>query len=92
MWRKHRSVYQYHMQYFCNDIVKPFKVKIFRYSERVRDMHDLSKYLPPPFVKGESVMADNWSSCNEEFTISDIRLYINYRLPKSMRYELDDHP
>ena len=27
MWRKHQSVYQYHMQYVRNDIVKPFKVK-----------------------------------------------------------------
>ena len=27
IWRKHRSVYQDHMEYFCNDIVKPFNSK-----------------------------------------------------------------
>ena len=48
MCRKHRSVYQYHMKYFRNDIVKPFKVKIFRYAKRMLEMHELSKYLPPP--------------------------------------------
>ena len=28
VWRNHWSVYQDHMNYVCNDIVKPFKVKI----------------------------------------------------------------
>ena len=41
MWRKHRSFYQDHMKYVCNDIVKPFKVKILRYVARLRGMHDL---------------------------------------------------
>ena len=40
MWRKHRSVYQDHMKYICNDIVNPFSVKIFRDAERVREMYD----------------------------------------------------
>ena len=72
MWRKHRSLYQDHMKYVRNDIVKPFKVKILRYSERVCEMHDLANYLPPPSMKGESVMADNWNVHNQEFTASDI--------------------
>ena len=58
MWRKHRSVYQDHMNYICNDIAKAFKVKILRYSKRGRNMHDLSKYLPPPSTKGKSAEAD----------------------------------
>ena len=37
-------------------------------------------------------MADNWNVRNEEFTISDIRIYIKERLPKYMEDELDDHP
>ena len=32
IWRNHRSVYQDHMMYICNDIVKPSIVNIFRYS------------------------------------------------------------
>ena len=49
------------MKYVHNDIVKPFKVKILRYSERVHEMHDLAKYLPTLSMKGKSVMAYNWS-------------------------------
>ena len=53
IWRKHRSVYQDHMKYGRKYIVKPFKVKILRYAERVLDMHDLAKYLRPPWMKGD---------------------------------------
>ena len=52
------------MKYVCNDIVKPFKVKILRYVEPVQEMHDLAKYLPPPLMKGESAMEANWSVQN----------------------------
>ena len=47
MRRKHQSVYQDQMKCIHNDIVKPFKFKILHYAKRVRDMHDLAKYLPP---------------------------------------------
>ena len=80
------------MKYVRNDIMKPFKVKTLCYAERVREIHDLSEYLPPTSMKGKSAMADNWNVCNEEFTISDIRLSIRYGIPKSMRGELDEHP
>ena len=61
MWRKHGRVYQDHMKYVHNDIVKPFKVKVLRYAKRVREMHNLAKYLSPPSMKEESAMSDNWS-------------------------------
>ena len=92
MWRKHQSVYQDHMKYFRNDIVKPFKVKILCYTMRVRDMNELAKYLPPPLRKGESAMADNWEFRNEEVTAGDLRLAIRGGLHKSTRDELDYHP
>ena len=60
------------MKYVRNDIVEPLKVKILRYAVRVREMHDLEKFLPPPLMKGESAMSDNWSIRNKYFTISDI--------------------
>ena len=65
MWRKYQSVYQDHMKYVCNDIVKPFKFKILCYAKRVRDMHDLAQYLPPPSMKNESDEADNWDVRNQ---------------------------
>ena len=85
MWRKHRSVYQDHMKYICNHIVKPFKFKILRYAERVHEMHDLAKYLPPYSMIVESVKAANWNVCNQEFTAGEFRLEIKDRLPKPMQ-------
>ena len=72
------------MKYVCNDIVKPFKVKIIRYAKRVREMHDLLKYLPLPLMKGNSSEADNWTVRNQEFTAGEIRLAIKYGLSSYM--------
>ena len=63
-----------------------------RCSERVREMHDLSKYLNPPSMKGESEMEANWNAHNKEFTSNDLQLAIKDGLPKSMRDKLDGHP
>ena len=60
IWRKHRSVYQDHLKYIRNDIVKPFRVVILRYANRVQEMHDLKKHLHPPSKKGGGYEPDNW--------------------------------
>ena len=60
MWRKHRSVYQDHIKYFCNDILKSFKVKTLRYAERVQEIHELAKYPPSSSTKGEIATTANW--------------------------------
>ena len=91
MWRKQRRVYQDHMKYIHNNIVKPFRVKILRYAKRIRYMHDLAKYLPPPSMKGESAEAANWTVRNQEFTVSENRLVIKDGLPSSMQDDLEDH-
>ena len=91
MWRKHRSVYQDHTEYIRNDIANPLKVKILCYTKRVIEMHELAKYLPPPRMKGKSTEASTWTACNQEFTVSEIRLVIKDGLPSSMRDELEDH-
>ena len=62
MRRKHRSVFQNHLKYISNGIVKPFYVKIIHYSERVVDMHDLAKQLPTPLMKGDGYEDNNWKS------------------------------
>ena len=80
------------MNFFCNDIVKSFKVKILRYADHMRDIHDLAKYLPLPLMKVNSFEADNQTVRNQEFTAGEIRLEIKYGLPRSMQDELDDHP
>ena len=91
MWRKHRSVYQDHLKYICNDIVKPFCVRIINYSKRVQYMHDLAKHLPSPSMKGDIYEADNCKFHNEELSVDDIRVSIKYGIPSSMNDELEDN-
>ena len=79
------------MNYIFNYIVKPFKVKIIRYAERVHEMHELPKDLPPPSMKGESDEAANLTVRNQSFAASEIRLTIKDGIPSSMQDELEDH-
>ena len=65
MWRKHRSTFQYHVKYIHNDIVKPFRVGILQYAESVRDMHNLTKYLPTPLMKGGEYNKAYWTVHNK---------------------------
>ena len=65
MWRMHWSVYQDHMEYIHNDIVNPFKVKIPRYNEPLREIYVLAKYLHPPSMKDKSAEEANWAFCNQ---------------------------
>ena len=74
MWRNHRSTFQDHVKYICNDIVKPFRVSILQYNERIWYIHDLSKYLPPPLKKSGSAIrkigtSTTKSSMNMKFVL-----------------------
>ena len=91
MWRKHRTVYHYHLKYICNDIVKLFCVRNLRYAERVQEMHDLAKCLPPPSIKGDIYEEDNWEGRGEELSMNDIIIEIKDGPPSSMQYKLEDN-
>ena len=91
MWRKHQSVYQDHLKYIHNDIVKPFRVGIIRYAERVQEMHGLAKYLPPPPMKGKNFDEASWKLRNKEFYVHEIQVSIKDVLPLSMQYELKNN-
>ena len=65
MWRKHHSVLQDHLKYIRNDIVKPSQVRIICYYERVKEIHNLEKYLPPPSKKGKIFEAASWKVYNK---------------------------
>ena len=47
MRRKHQSVFNDHLKYIHNEIVKPFRVIILHYAKRVEEIHYLEKHLPP---------------------------------------------
>ena len=51
--RKRRSIFQDHVKYMHNDIVKPFRKVILQYVEPVREIHNITKFLPPLLKKGD---------------------------------------
>ena len=61
VWIKYRSNFQDSVKYINNDIVKQFKVSILKYTECVREIHDLAKYLPPPLMKGGDYNKAYWA-------------------------------
>ena len=65
MWRNHRSVFQDHVKYINNDIVKTFRVGIIQYTDHVCEMHDFDKYLPPPSMKGGKYDQADWIICQK---------------------------
>ena len=87
MWKKHRILFQDHVKYINNDIVKPFRVGIFRYVERVQEMHDLAKYLPPSSIKVKNYESDNWEVRGKVLSENDIFVAIKDGLPSSMQDE-----
>ena len=47
-------------------------------------MHDISKYLTPPSMKGAIYESDNGDVRNIEFSKNDMRVAINDGIPSSM--------
>ena len=65
MWKNHHSELQDHVKYIHNYIVKPFRVGIIWYAESIQEIYDLSKYLPPPLMNGDSHESANWDFCDK---------------------------
>ena len=60
MRRKNWPIFQDHVKYIHNNIVNPFMVRILQYAERVWELHNLAKYLPPPSMKGDEYDQADW--------------------------------
>ena len=55
------------------------------------EMQDLEKYLPKPFMKGNSDEKANRKVRYQELNVSIIQFEIKDRLPSSMSDELEDN-
>ena len=73
MWKKHYSVFDDHLMYVTNGIQKSLKVRIFCYTECIRDMFDIAQYLSPPIKKCEECYEANWETRYKQFTQDLIR-------------------
>ena len=48
MWKNHCNVFDSQIYDVRNDIQKPFQMGILNYTERMREMFEMAKLLPPP--------------------------------------------
>ena len=62
MWRKHRNVFQEHLKYIHNYILKPYRVGILGYSECSQEIYELENHLPTPLIKGDIFEAASWKA------------------------------
>ena len=85
MWKKNQSVFQDHVKYIHNDIVKPFIVVILQYAERVREMQDLENSLHPPSMKVVGFESASWYVRSKEFNQHVIQVSTKDRLPTSIQ-------
>ena len=88
--RKHRSVFQEHIKYIHDNILNPFRLSILQYSERVRQMYDIDKVLPPHPKKRGELDQKYQSVHNKQFTEDEIRVATKDALCISMKYIIDN--
>ena len=88
---KHRSVFQEHVKYIHNDIVKPLRFVILHYSERVHEMHNLEKYLPSILMKVVGTKEAGWDIYEKVLNEYFISVATKYGVPASMQDELEDN-
>ena len=91
MWRKHHhSVFQDHIKYIHNDIVKPFRAGILQYTGNIREMHNLAKFLTPPMKKGDQYDQAYWTVHDIELSEDDIFVATKDSLPSSNHNYIQD--
>eukprot|EP00979_Chaetoceros_neogracilis_P003013 scaffold512_cov305-Chaetoceros_neogracile.AAC.3 len=92
-WDSHQDVYEDHINYLMNDVVKPFTMDVKTMNQRFKELRKLTEYIPPPSKRDGSGLDANWERHGEEFTFDQIRkmqfnaLPINFKKSLSMLEE-----
>ena len=71
--------------------MKPFRSGILPYAKRVREIHDLAKYLSPPLMKGVSFDSASWDVCGKEFSKQDIHVATKDGLTSYIQNSLENN-
>ena len=61
MWSKQRSIFQDNVKYIQNEILNPFRASILQYTERIREMNGLTKYLSISRMEGDQYNKSDWA-------------------------------
>ena len=74
IWRKHHYIFQYHVKNMHNDIVKPFRLGILQYTERVCEIHDLDNFPPTSSKEGGWYDMADWAIHGKELSEDGIHV------------------
>ena len=85
MWRKHCSIFQYHVKYIHNDILKPFRVGISQYSKHICEMYDPIEFMPPPSNKGDEYDMADFIICDKKSLRIIFTLQLSMASPNKFR-------
>ena len=70
--------------------MKPFRLGILQYAERVREMHDIVKFLPSPSKNGYEYDQVDWNVRDKEFSEGDICVATKDSFPASIQDFMED--
>ena len=61
LWNNHRHAFRLHKKYFCNQLRKPYSMKIITFYDRMKLYAELLGHMHPPTHKDANNLADaNW--------------------------------
>ena len=92
MWNRHRTVFEEHIRYIENKIIKPFDMVIRDFYDRVNEMYSYTYYIQPPSMNQQVWYEANWNQLGEVFTEARIRTAIRNGLPRAMQDKLESRP
>jgi len=89
-WETPHKVYEDHLRYLGNDIIKPLAMTVKELELCFDKMYSLKKYLPPPHKRDEDAFDANWSKKNEPIEFDEQRRSHFNALPTSYKESLKD--
>jgi hypothetical protein len=90
MWVRHRTVFDEHIRYLENKIIKPYDMAIRDFYDRVLEIYSYLHYMQPPSMNNQAWHEAKWYMLYNQPT--EERLWvamIRNGLPKLMQDKLD---
>ena len=89
-WETPHEVYEDHLRYLSNDIVKPLAMSVTELVLRFDRMYALKKFLPPPHKRDDDAEKANWKKQDVAVTFDEQRRSQFNALPTGYKEALKD--
>ena len=89
-WETPHEVYEDHLRYLSNDIIKPLVMIVKEMVLRFNKVYTLKKYLSPPYKRDEDATEADWDKLKVPVTFDEQRRSQFNALPTSYKESLRD--